>query len=468
MSGLFLNMIKEEWRIHSTMFGSLNFALFPVLICAIGFMGTFLIPLIQNTLTLTDLVILIHANYLMLGLMVGAFGLLGNEVMNRRFGQASLLAYSARTLPLTPRYIFLTFVLKDTLYYFFLWILPLGAGFFIASLVIGIDLMIPLRLLVTLTFSFLSGMSCIFFLSTVYERSARLLGIILVLSGLIGSFYTIYYGINPASLFPALLLFTTFNVKNLFLTLLTLIIPFIAALLLYSPDTRNTTKIYENKMKPLIHRLRFIPYPSLMVKDMLDLWRSGSIIGQVIFSFFVPLVVIWFFLSLLDEYISILQLLFTFAMITGIIASTMYTWITMFDSLSIYTVLPVDVPVVIKSKITLFSLLQVIPALFISGICLFAGEGAYLFPVLVLTLSVSFYVLAVMIWLTGLSPSVLVYSARVMVLYFLLIGLILAIFSSLTMINPWSGIGAVLLFIPAYEFIKLGFRRWDRVEQGIF
>jgi hypothetical protein len=44
MAGLFMNMMKEEWRIHSTMFGSLNFALFPVMICAIAFMGTFLLP----------------------------------------------------------------------------------------------------------------------------------------------------------------------------------------------------------------------------------------------------------------------------------------------------------------------------------------------------------------------------------------------------------------------------------------
>ena len=95
--------------------------------------GDSIVPCITRTHWLIDLVILIHANYLMLGLMVGAFGLLGNEVMNRRFGQASLLAYSARTLPLTPRYIFTIFVLKDTLYYFFLWIFPLGAGFFIGT-----------------------------------------------------------------------------------------------------------------------------------------------------------------------------------------------------------------------------------------------------------------------------------------------------------------------------------------------
>ena len=71
--------------------------------------------------------------YLMLGLMVGGFGMLGNEVMNRRFGQASLLAYSARSLPLSERYIFANFVVKDTVYYFFLWVFPFGFGYVLAS-----------------------------------------------------------------------------------------------------------------------------------------------------------------------------------------------------------------------------------------------------------------------------------------------------------------------------------------------
>lgn len=468
MSGLFLNMMKEEWRIHSTMFGSLNFALFPVLILAMGFMGTFLIPLIGNTMPLSDLVIIIHANYLMLGIMVGAFGLLGNEVMNRRFGQASLLAYSARTLPLTPRYIFTIFVLKDTLYYFILWILPLGAGFLIGSFFTGIPAIIPIRLLVSLTFSFLTGMSFVFLLSTIYERSARVLGVLLIVTGLCCIVLIFLTGENPASFFPPLLLFHHFSILSFIGSFFVIIFPFIAALLLYSPDIKATEKVYHSRMKPLIRSLKWFPNPALTAKDMIDLWRSGSVIGQSIFSFLLPLVIIWFFLSLLDEYVSILPLLFTFAMITGIIASTMYTWLTMFDSFSVYALLPVDVPDVITSKITSFSLLQIIPAIFISCICVLSGEIFYLLSVLVLTLSVSYYVLGVTIWLTGLSPSVLVYSARVMVQYFLLIGVVMAIFGSLTSFEPWFGIVSVFLFIPAYVFIRMGFRRWDRVEQGIF
>ena len=100
MLELFIGMMKEEWRIHSTMFGSLSFAMFPVMIFGIAFMGSFLLPLMRTALPAGNLALVIHANFLMLGFMVGAFGLLAGEVMNRRFGQASLLVL--RTKPAAP------------------------------------------------------------------------------------------------------------------------------------------------------------------------------------------------------------------------------------------------------------------------------------------------------------------------------------------------------------------------------
>ena len=167
MFELFTSMVKEEWRVHSTMFGNLSFALFPVMIFGIAFMGSFLLPLMRTTLPAGNLTLIVHANYLMLGIMVGGFGLLGNEVMNRRFGQASLLAYSARSLPLSEKFIFLNFVIKDTVYYFFLWVLPFGFGYILASPFTGVSLAGALLLLLTLTLSFLFGLCGVFFLSLV-------------------------------------------------------------------------------------------------------------------------------------------------------------------------------------------------------------------------------------------------------------------------------------------------------------
>ena len=314
-------MVKEEWRVHSTMFGSLSFALFPVMIFGIAFMGSFLIPLMQNTLPAGNLTLIIHATYLMLGIMVGAFGLLGNEVMNRRFGQASLLAYSARSLPLSEKFIFSNFVIKDTVYYFFLWVLPFGFGYILASPFTGVPFAGALLLLLTLTLSFLFGLCGVFFLSAVYVRSrpALLLVLLSILVGL--ACLSVITGLNPVLFFPPLLLNSTFTWANFLISCALLALLFSIAILLFNPESVGSEKTYRDSFAPLVRRFSFLPNPPFAAKDTLDLYRSGSLVGQTIFSFLLPLAVIWFFLSLLGPFFPPHGLLFIFAITTGVIAS---------------------------------------------------------------------------------------------------------------------------------------------------
>jgi len=467
MFELFTAMFKEEWRVHSTMFGSMSFALFPVLIFGITFMGTFLIPLMRTALPPGNLSISIHASFLMLGFMVGAFGLLGAEVMNRRFGQASLLSYSARSLPLSERFIFANFVIKDTVYYFLLWVLPFCLGFLLASPLNGIPLSVPLLLLLTLTLSFLSGLSLIFFLSTIYSRSKPVLALVLLVFA-VGIAGPALYGMNPALLFPPLQLFNSFSTGPFLLSCIVIGFLFAISLYLFSPEQAGSTKHFRAVLAPAAQHLTIFPYPPLAAKDIIDLYRSGSMIGQTLFSFIIPLVVIWFFLSLLSGYLPPHGGFFMFAIVTGVIASTMYTWLTMFDTFGSYACLPVSVRMLLTSKITSFLLLQLIPAIFLIIVAVMAGESVIIIPALVLCLSVSFYTLGVMVWLTGLSPSVLVYDVRVMAVYLVLIGIALTIFSALAFADPLYALGSVLLLVPAWIFIRKGFVRWETREQPGF
>ncbi|HNX18298.1 MAG TPA: hypothetical protein PKM50_08255 [Methanoregula sp.] len=468
MFELFIAMVKEEWRIHSTMFGSLSFALFPILIFWIAFMGSFLLPLIRGVLPAGDLSLLLHSSYLMLGFMVGAFGLLGTEVMNQRFGQASLLAYSARSLPLSERFIFANFVVKDTLYYFVLWVLPLALGFLLASPFIGIPLTLPLLLSLTLTLSFLSGLCIVFFLSSVYARSKPALAAILaILAVITGAFYLIT-GQNPAQFYPPLQLFLDFSWTGLFIICAAIAIVFWLSIRLFSPDTTGPVKHHKNLLVPLSNKLSFLPNPPFAAKDLIDMYRSGGMVGQVIFSFLIPLFVIWFFLLLLHGYLPMYGLLLEFAIVTGVIASTMYTWITMFDTFGAYACLPVNVRTLIKSKITSFSVLQIIPAVFIAVVAVISGQAEYLVPAVVLTLSVSFYSLGITVWLTGLSPSMLVYDVKVMVRYLILTGIALLILSVIVFAEPFAAVGAVLLLFPALFFVRLGYAKWETREQPAY
>jgi hypothetical protein len=464
MFELFTAMVKEEWRVHSTMFGSLSFALFPVMIFGIAFMGSFLLPLMRTTLPAGNLTLIVHANYLMLGLMVGGFGLLGNEMMNRRFGGASFLSYSARSLPLSDRFIFANFVVKDTVYYFFLWVFPFGFGYVLAAPFTGVPLASALFLLLTLTLSFLFGLCGIFFLSSVYGLSKPAFWALLILAGAGAGAWSALTGLNPALLFPPLLLYSAFSWTSLFLSCVMLAILFVVSLYLFNPESVGSEKKYPDRFGPLLARMSVLPNPPLAAKDIIDLYRSGSMVGQTLFSFLLPLGVIWFFLSLMDRFFPPHGLLLLFAITTGVIASTMYTWVTMFDTFGPYACLPVTVSTLISSKLATFAVLQLIPAVFIAAVAVLTGEAAVIVPAVVLGIAVSFYAVSVMAWLAGLSPNVLVYDVKVLFVYLLLVGIAITILSAAAFMNPYYSLAAVLLAIPAWLFVQKAKVRWDAVD----
>jgi hypothetical protein len=465
---LFTCMLKEEWRLHSTMFGSLSFALFPVLIFGIVFMSSFLLPLFRVVLPAGDLALMTTGVFLLLGVMVGGFGLLGNEVMNRRFGQMSLLSYSARSLPLSERYIFTNFIVKDIVYYLFLWIFPFFLGFAVASPFIGVQPVYPLLLFVSLTMTFLFGLSVIFFLSTVYSRSKPVLAVIFVTILAISGWAYLSYGITLADFFPPLQLLRNGTWISLFWSCVLVAIPFAVSIVLFIPEYTGTSKRFSNLLSPLTGKLSFFPTPPLSAKDLVDLWRSGGGVGQVLFSFLLPLGLIWFFLSVLRSMVPDYAVLLVFSVTTGIISATMYTWITSFDTFSSYACLPVSVSTLITSKICTFTVLQVIPAVFLLFVTIITGEILYLIPVLIIWGAVSFYALSVSIYLTGLSPNILVYDVKVLIAFILLVGIPVMLVIALSFINPYFGIAALILSIPAYMLVRKGYSKWEGKDMASF
>lgn len=465
---LFSSMMKEEWRLHSTMFGSLSFALFPVLIFGIVFMSSFLLPLFRAVLPAGDLAMIITGVFLLLGVMVGGFGLLGNEVMNRRFGQMSLLAYSARSLPLSERYIFTNFVLKDIVYYLILWVLPFVLGFAVASPFIGVQAGYPLLLFASLTLTFLFGLSAIFFLSTVYSRSKPALAIIFAAVLVISGLAYLSYGTGLADLFPPLQLLHNGSWPALIESFVLVTIPFVVSIALFTPEYTGRSKRFSNLLTPLTEKLSFFPTPPLAAKDLVDLWRSGGGVGQVIFSFLLPLGLIWFFLSVLRAIVPDYAVLLVFAVTTGIISATMYTWITSFDTFSSYACLPVSVSTLITSKMCTFTVLQLIPAVFMVIVTVITGGILYLIPAMALWCAFSFYSLSVSIYLTGLTPNVLVYDVKVLLAFIVLVGVPVMVILTLAFINPYFGVAALLLGIPAFGLVRKGYKRWEGKDMASF
>lgn len=464
MPDLFVAMMREEWRVHAELFGPVGFALFPVLVGAMACMGTVLVPVVNAALPAGDLAAIVHLLFLLIGVMVGGFGLAGNEAMNRRFGQASFVAYAARTLPLSERRIFAVFVAKDTVYYLLLWILPVIAGVALASPIAGIAPSTVLRLALTLLLAFLVGLAGLFLLSTVWGRSKAAF-VLLVVALVAGAGALAVAGLP---LFSPLALYRSFSWPLLAATLAGIGIALAVSLLLFRPVSSGSERRHPDRFSDLARRLDRLPYPALAAKDLLDLWRSGGGVGQVLFALLLPLGLCWFLISLLDLVLPPHGVLLLFAVLAGVLGSTVYTWLTAFDAFGPYGCLPVGVGTLIRSKLTSFGLLQAVPAGVVLGAALATGGGAVALPAIGLALGLSAWAVAVTVYLAGLSPNLLVYDPKVLAAYLGGVGAPVIALVALAFASPWLGLSALLLVVPAALLVSAGVRRWEAADGAFF
>ncbi|SDK21588.1 hypothetical protein [Methanoculleus thermophilus] len=458
---LFFTMMKEEWRMHSTVFGSRGFALFPVVVATFAFLGSLTLPVFSDVLPHQTAALLALVLFLLMGVMVGSFGLMGREFMNRRFGQASLIAYASRSLPVSERRIFAAFFAKDTVYYILLYVLPFAAGFTAATPFVSLDPMLGLLAFVSLTLAFLMGLSAVCLLSTLYARSVRLLigaAAVLAVSGIAVS----HSGIP---VFPPYAFLLDPAPRPLVLALLLILVPAAASVLLVTVDYPDRTKRFRNSLDPIAGRLRRLGSAHFIAKDALDLLRSEGGAGKVIFSFLLPLGLIWVCLRILIRFIPGIDPLVVFAVLLGVISATIYNWLTEFDSFSAYAFLPVEVAGVIDAKLKSYALANLLPlAVLVLAAATSAGGAGSFLPALATFLSVSAYTLAVTVYLTGLYPNVMLYHAGVFLRYVLATSpaLLLLIFASL--LNPAYGFLSLLLVLPAALLIARGRTRWRAWE----
>lgn len=465
MPDLFVAMFREEWRLHAELFGSVGFALFPVLVGAMACMGTILVPVVNAALPAGDIATIVHLLFLLAGVMVGSFGLVGNEAMNRRFGQASFVAYASRTLPLSEQRIFATFVAKDTVYYLIHWIFPVIAGIALASPFAGIPLATVLRLALTLFFAFLYGMTGVFLITTVWSRSKTAFAGVVVLAIVAAGAIAVTSGSLP---FPPLELYRSFSVPLFAASLAVIGVMLAVSLQLFRPAPGGGERRHNDRFSGLSRSLGRLPYPALAAKDLLDLWRSGGGVAQVLFALLLPLGLCWFLIALLEPVLPQDGVLLLFSVLAGVLGSTVYTWLTAFDAPGPYGCLPIGVGTLIRSKLTSFGLLQVVPIVVVVAAALATSGVAVAVPAIMITLGLSAWAVAVTVYLAGLSPNILVYDPKVLVAYLVGVGLPIVAVVALAFASAWLGVAALLLVGPAALVVRTGIRRWEASDVAFF
>ncbi|MCX6819453.1 MAG: hypothetical protein NT129_05665 [Candidatus Aenigmarchaeota archaeon] len=464
---LLKSMIKEEWRIHSVLIGGKMFVLFPVMLVVLAFLGSLFLPIINIVLPLKQFVVIVHYVFVLFGVSVGSFGLLGKEVMNRRFGQASLIAYSSRTLPVSEKRIFVNFFVKDIIYYFLLWIIPFVLGFAIASPLLSIGLNYSSILLITLTLSFLIGLSIVFLLSTVYAHSSRLLIAMLTIAA-VALFALNYLKISLLYMLPSLSFFFMPSYVQLVACLLIILIPISLSMIFLKIDYPEKKKRFRNSLAVLTNLLAFSKYSTFISKDFLDLMRSEGGLGKIIFSFIFPIAIIWPMLLIFLKFIPVANFLMIFSVLLGAISSTIYNWLTEFDLFTSYSFLPVRISTLIKSKLRGYAIINLVSISILILAALLSGQINYFIPSFFAFLVTSIYTVAVTIYLTGLNSNILMYNAKIFLAYIASASPIMLVLMFASIINP-----NILLISPAllplcYYLIKKGYDKWDSKDYMSF
>jgi len=460
MLNLLRHMIKEEARMHTNVVGNLLFLLFPLIIVIVVFMAAVFAPVLDMMLTISLPGLIVHLLFAFFGLNVGAFGLYGQDFMNRRFGSASLISYSSRTLPVSDRIIYTNVIIKDVIYYFTLFILPSVIGIELAASAMGMASFESLRLLVSLTLSFLVGLSIVFFLSTLYAHSVRLL------LGFIAAFVVVslFSGwTSSLTIFPPYDYFIDGSLLQLLYSILLILIPCFLSIVFFKISYPEKAIRFRNSMSSRDTK------SVLLVKDFLDLKRSRGGFGRIIFSLVVPIAMIWVFISFFTEYIINANFLLVFSIFLGLYTSSIYSWLSEYDSFTQYSFLPILVARVIKSKLLVSTILCMVSVL-IFILAAFSGGFTLLQIVLgfVCFASLFWYGLAVTIYLTGLSPNVYFFDSKNIARYLLFIvpPPILLLFLSIA--KPVWLLSSLLLVLVAMYMINVSYHKWNMVEQRSF
>jgi hypothetical protein len=152
----------------------------------------------------------------------------------------------------------------------------------------------------------------------------------------------------------------------------------------------------------------------------------------------------------------------------GAISSSIYNWLTEFDLLTSYSFLPVKVSTVIKSKIRSYLIINILSIIILTLVAWGTNQFNFFLPAIVSLVSVSSYILSITVYLTGLYPNIMLYNAKILLEFLVLIVPILLILIFLSVISISYILTSLILIPISFYLIKEGYKKWDSWEQQTF
>ena len=395
---LFRWMLREEWRLHSHLFGGPRFAAFPLVVAALSGLGTGLLTL-TGTPTATvagGLVALVG----FFGLQVGTIGLVGRDALRDVLGDTTLLVFSARTLPLSWRRLLATFLLKDVCYYAGFVLTPAVVGYGAVAIASGAAPATVALLWLAVVAAFATGAALSLSLVALAARSrAALAGVVLT-----GTAAVVGLGVDPVAYTPYAL-YATPSVGAAVRGLGPTLALAAAGIALFEPvddDTsgrhRATERLFTGVADPLTRQ------------PLLSVARSSGSVGKVVFSMGVLFAVTALLLGRITAATGIRpQAGVAFGTLLGLGAFTTYSWVTQFDAPRSHLRYPVGYDDVFAGTLRAYLALSLPTAAGYLAVATLWYPLGELAVGLAVVPGVAVYVFGVSAFLTGLSPNELLF-----------------------------------------------------------
>lgn len=405
MAGLLRPMLKEEWRLHSRLFGSWSFGAFPLVVFVIA--AAAYLGVIASGFAFPELERGVQYVVFFLGLSVGSVGFVSRDAVDNLLGESNLLVFSSRTLPVSQQESVAVFVVKDLVYYSFLYLTPLVVALLPVAYVFDVSVSVGGVALVwvAVNIAFAFGVTTSFFAAALHTRSRALLGVVVALIAL-----AIFYARAGVLAYTPLAFYESPSATTAAIAFVPIAVLSVAGVFVLQPERASSTRSYRDVYPRLRDLLRG---EGLTAKMVLDVTRSSGGVWKIFFSVGI-LFGIFVFLVLRVDIVSNIVAApgLAFAVLLAISTVSVYNWVNRFDNLEDYTSLPVDADDVVRAKALTFAViaLPVAYAYLLVGVVVFGFKevalGVVVLPLVVL------YVFGVTSYLTGLDPNELLLNSR--------------------------------------------------------
>ncbi|WP_225335295.1 hypothetical protein [Halomicrobium urmianum] len=415
---LFVEMLREEWRLHDRLFRGRRFELFPLVVAAlVAGAGALLVA----TGTTPDAVVAgLHALAFVFGLHTGSIGFVGRDALRNLLGDVTLLVFSARTLPLSRPRVLAVFVVKDVVYYAVLFLLPIAAGA-TPTLVggggavegIGAAVGTALLLWATLTLTFVLGLGTTIAAIGLARRGVHGLALAAAVTAGVGAAWA--GGVNLAAYTP----YGAFRSPTLLragTSLAVLGAVFALAAATFDATGRERARTAGPAFRRWLDRVG----EPLATRTLLDVHRSSGGFGKVLFSAAVLFGVTAGLVDLAGRITGVAPSVgVSFGAVLGLSGFTTYNWLTQADGVDASLVHPVTTADVLDAKFRAFLLLGPLVGLGFYAAAL-AWRGGPLAEAVVgaaLLVGVACYVFGTTVYLAGLSPDELLFDGALFAVF---------------------------------------------------